>query len=324
VVMKTTAHERRWAYVGPILHWIYFAPLRRRAALWTQTIIWLSMAGCALSLSGLVWGVWRISVSARYRLKREHSHSPYAGLMRWHHYAGLVFGVATFTWIFSGLLSMDPWDWHPATTPTRHQRDAVAGGTLRLNGVTVDRLHAAASMVPALNQVRELEIVQFRGERFLLSDSLLVSLDRPERGAFTRFSDDVMTASAHAAMPGVPVRSALWLNEYDAYYYDRTRTLALPVLRVRYDDRSQTWLYFDPRLGSIVRREERLTRVNRWLYHGLHSLDFPLLYPSRPLWDLLVITLSLGGLVVSTTTLVAAGRRLKRHARRLCPRPRIW
>src|SRR5438876_193755 len=98
VVMKTTARERRWAYVGPILHWIYFAPLRRRAALWTQTIIWLSMAGCALSLSGLVWGVWRSSVSARYRLKREHSHSPYAGLMRCHHYARLASGVATFTW----------------------------------------------------------------------------------------------------------------------------------------------------------------------------------------------------------------------------------
>jgi len=103
----------------------------------------------------------------------------------------------------------------------------------------------------------------------------------------------------------------------DAYYYDRTHALNLPVLRVRYLDPQQTWLYLDPRRGSIVRKEERLSRANRWLYHGLHSLDFPILSTRRPLWDIVVIALSLGGLVVSATTLVPAGHRLKRHWRRL-------
>lgn len=58
-------------------------------------------------------------------------------------------------------------------------------------------------------------------------------------------------------------------------------------------------------------------RWNRWLYHGLHSLDFPFLYNRRPLWDIVLIVLSAGGLVLSATTLVPSWRRLARHARRV-------
>jgi hypothetical protein len=76
-------------------------------------------------------------------------------------------------------------------------------------------------------------------------------------------------------------------------------------------------LYVDPVRGSIARKEERLTRVNRWLYHGLHSLDFPFLYYHRPLWDLVVLALSVGGLTLSITTIVPAFRRFRRHTRRL-------
>ena len=95
----------------------------------------------------------------------------------------------------------------------------------------------------------------------------------------------------------------------------------MPVLRVRFDDPQQTWLYLDPGQGRIVLKEERLTRLNRWLYHGLHSLDFPFLYNRRPLWDFVVIALSLGGIALSATTLYQAWHRLLRHGRRLS---RVW
>ncbi len=325
VVMKTTGSSRRWAYAGAVLHWLYFTPLRRHGPLWTQVIIWSSLTGCVMCLTGLVWGVFRYSPSARYRLKREQSHSPYAGLMRWHHYAGLIVGLASFTWIFSGLLSMDPIPSIPGTAPTRQQRDAVTGGPLRLESMTIDRVRAelggpesAALRSDAIDVARpfqgreaakEIDIAQFRGEPFL------VTHDAP-----VRFDRDTMLAAARAAMPDADVVDAAWLEEYDAYYYDRDvhhRALSLPVLRVRYADPQRTWLYLDPRRGAIVHKEERLTRVNRWLYHGLHSLDFPFLYYRRPLWDLVVITLSIGGIVLSASTLVPAVHRLRRHLRRI-------
>ena len=120
---------------------------------------------------------------------------------------------------------------------------------------------------------------------------------------------------ARAAMPGAPVQDASWIQEYDAYYYDKNGDRPLPVLRVRYADEAGTWLYIDPSLGTMT-RQDRGGRWNRWLYHGFHSLDFPGFYASRPLWDVLVILLSVGGLVLSATTLLPGWRRLARVVRR--------
>jgi hypothetical protein len=86
---------------------------------------------------------------------------------------------------------------------------------------------------------------------------------------------------------------------------------------VRFADPGATWLYVDPGRGAIVRREDQRTRLTRWLYHGLHSLDFPGLYNRRPLWDIVVISLSLGGIVLTLTAMPSIWRRLRRHARRI-------
>ena len=321
-VMKTTVFGRRWAHAGAVLHWLYFTPFRRHSALWLQSVLWLSISGCVLTLSGIVWGVWRLSPSKRYRLKHVRAHSSYAGLMQWHHYAGLVFGLVTFTWMLSGGLSLDPWNWHPGNAPTGAQRTAMTGGPLRVGPLTPDALRVAlAAMAPLRPQeLQELEVLQFRDEPYLKAGGRLVSAVHPERGAFERFDDDVMLDAAHATMPGVRIADATWLSSYDAYYYSREGARALPVLRVRYADADSTWLYFDPSRGAIALRQERLSRVNRWLYHGLHSLDFPFLYHRRPLWDIVVIALSIGGLALSSTTLAAAWRRLRRRVRRITQR----
>ena len=299
VEVKTTRPERRVAYFGAVLHWLYFTPLRRNTAAWTRCIIWLSIGGCVVCLSGLVWG---------FMVARS---SPYAGIMRWHHYAGLIFGATTFTFLFSGLLSMDPWDWHPGTAPTRLQRDAATGGPLDLGPLTVDRLRAGVEMMTR-RDAREIDVVQFRGEPFLAAPGMLLAVLHPERGIFPRFGDEVVEAVARDAMRGVPVVDAIWLRDYDSYYYARSRgDLALPVLRVRFADPQRTWLYLDPGRGAIVRKEERLSRLNRWLYHGFHSFDFPFLYGRRPLWDIVMLALSAGGVASAVTSLVPAWRRVR-------------
>jgi hypothetical protein len=312
IVMRTTAVERRWAYPGAVLHWLYFAPFRRQAAVWTQTIIWLSVAGCVMCIAGLLWGI---------TLARR---PPYTGLMKWHHYGGLIFGVTTLTWVFSGLLSMGPWGWSPGSAPTRAQRERVAGGPLNLEGLTADALRRAAGMLQSSlgrELLKEVEVQQFAAELSLRGHSRLVSLAHPDRGAVERFSDEAIVRAARLAMPDVPIEDMTWLQEYDAYYYARNQQLALPILRVRYLDANATWLYLDPRRGVIARKEERRSRIERWLYHGLHSLDFPFLYHRRPLWDIVVIALSIGGLVLSATTLLPGWRRVRRVISRSSPSP---
>src|SRR5262249_54703852 len=96
LALLTDARERRIAYAGAVLHWLYFTPVRRNGPFWNQLIIWLSIAGSVMCLLGLVWGVW---IGWR---------SPYRGWMWWHHTGGLVFGLVTFTWIFTGPLLSGP------------------------------------------------------------------------------------------------------------------------------------------------------------------------------------------------------------------------
>jgi hypothetical protein len=312
VVLKTTASGRFWGWTGAVLHWLYFTPLRRNAALWNEVIVWSSIAGTVMCLVGIAWGAWRLAPRRGYRLRDHRQWSPYAGWMRWHHYAGLLFGIVTTTWIFSGLLSMDPWDWHPTTAPTRAQRASVAGGVIAAADLPVERIRRVVEAFSP-NLPKEMEITRFRGHYYAAAAGGIVSFDEPQFGARDQLPSDQIVGAANIAMTGVAIEGLTWLDDYDAYYYDRQRELSLPVLRVRYADPQQTWLYFDPRRGTIARKEERLTRINRWLYHGLHSLDFPFLYYKRPLWDIVVIVLSIGGIVLSASTLSASWRRVKRN-----------
>lgn len=320
VVMKSTASGRRWGWLGAVPHWLYFTSLRRQAGLWNDVIVWSSLAGTVMCLVGIVWGVWRLAPRRGYRLRRERHVSPYAGWMRWHHYLGLIFGFTTMMFVFSGMLSMDPWNWHPGTAPTRDQRERLAGGAIAAGDLPAAVIRRAVEAY-APRMVKELDVVRFRGRYYASAAEGLVSLDQPHLGPVDLLPPDHVVGAAAVVMPDVPIEGMQWMDDYDAYYYDRDRRDSLPVLRVRYADPQRTWLYFDPRHGVIAKKEERLTRINRWLYHGFHSIDFPFLYYRRPLWDIVVIVLSIGGTALSISTVSASWRRVKRNAKRITSRP---
>ena len=343
-VLKTDRYGRFWGYWSAVLHWTYFPVLRSRTEFWNQLIIWASGIGSLMCLGGLALGVWRLSLRRRYRLKGIPSHSPYAGFMKWHHYAGLLFGAVTLTWAFSGMLSLGPWDFLGNSPAPRSLEEAATGGPLSLAALVPDALREAREVIGEAFVPKELEFLQFRGHSYVMAyrppepreahtwtntdiaafqaleidrEHAIVSVLEPERGVFRRFPDAAMSDVAHAALPGVAIADATWLDAYDAYYYDRDGHKPLPVLRVRYADPERTWLYLNPHHGTIAARNEAGSRWNRWLYQGLHSLDFPFMYYSRPLWDIVVIGLSVGGALVSATTIIPAVRRLRRRVRYL-------
>ena len=338
--MKTDRRSRVLGYASAVLHWTYFTSFRRNQPLWIRSVAWAALIGAVMTLMGLIVGIVRTRFTGHYRMRSGPSHSPYAGWMKWHHYAGLIFGVVSITWAFSGAISLDyPVDFRNQP-PTPAQRTAVTQSPLRLEEITVARMRAALDVLRPTFTPKELEVVQFQGEPYFIGarppapydyahevgsndernqseprrEHLIVAALAPERGALRRFSDDSMWTIAKAAMPGVPMRDAAWLTDYDSYYYDQYGNRPLPVLRVRYQDDNATWLYLEPSRGTMT-KQDRGGRLNRWLYHGLHSLDFPFLYRRRPLWDIVMIALSIGGLVLSATTLLPSWRRLARHVR---------
>jgi hypothetical protein len=103
------------------------------------------------------------------------------------------------------------------------------------------------------------------------------------------------------------------VTAYDTWYRDRDRRLPLPAILVRLNDGESTRFYVDPATARVVGAWNTGSWMERWLYHGLHSLDLPLLYPRRPAWYAIVLTLLLGGTALSVTSLIMGFRVLRRR-----------
>jgi hypothetical protein len=91
--------------------------------------------------------------------------------------------------------------------------------------------------------------------------------------------------------------------------------LPLPVIFVQLNDSERSMYYVDPKTAQIVVGYNSHSRLNRWLYHGLHSLDFPWLYRNGALWHAVMLALLTGGIALSLTALILATRVVRRAFR---------
>jgi uncharacterized membrane protein YkoI len=131
------------------------------------------------------------------------------------------------------------------------------------------------------------------------------------------FTVESLLARLRAGAPGAAIVEHELLTDYDAYYYSRGREAPLPVLRVKFDDPMQTWVYVDPATSEQLAAIHRLNRVERWLYNGLHSLDFGFWYDRRPLWDIGMIVLCAGALASSAIGFYLGLKRVRRDLARV-------
>jgi PepSY-associated transmembrane protein len=344
VSVMTTRGSRMLAWVGAIPHWLYFAPLRLNATLWRQVVLWSSGVGIFLALLGIVLGIVQLRITRPFTLSRIWSYLPYTGWMRWHYVTGLVFGVFALTFVFSGWLSMEPWGW--ATGGGRFGaglREAFTSSAGDLSEFPA-LAPSSWSTIAQGRAVKEIAFVRIQDDPFFV----VRREPAPEAGTEVRghepyfavrasdaaeivvaaktlqlhdrpFAADALLARVSSALPGTPIVESETLSTYDSYYYSRDGLAPLPVLRVKLGDPERTWLYIDSRMSQLVGRVHRLDRLERWLYNGLHSLDFSFWYYKRPLWDIGMILLSLGGLATSTIGFFVGFKRVFRGVGRLVP-----
>lgn len=317
VAQHTTFGSRMGAWFGAIPHWIYFTPLRSQPPLWNQVVIWLSGAGTVMTVLGMIAGVWLYSPAKRYRLPSGRTSVPYAGQKRLHVWLGLAFGLVTCTWIFSGMMSMSPFPWLRDDPQRPNLEKALRG--LSPTPSDFEALHPRAALTACKGrlQVKELELTSFSGApTYLAWQSSTVSVVVPAAGQpFPQYSREAVLNVIEKADPSFRPVDTAWLTEYDAYYIDRHNRKPLPVLRIRFNDPEQSVYYVDPKTARVVQSYGSGSRWNRWLYHGLHSFDLPLLYKYRPAWDVLVLALMLGGSWLCVTSLVIGWQRIRRKAR---------
>jgi len=313
VVRDASRTERFWNYLGAWIHWLY--PFRGNAfdPYWAEIVNWLSIVGMVVVVVGSVVGVLRWRFGQPYR---SGARTPYPGrMMRWHHISGLLFAAVTLTWIFSGLMSMNPWRiFDVGAAPLKMA--AVQGMPLQ---PTAAEAAPAALLASAGGDVRELRWTPVLGtlvvqvHRSVGSPSLLES-----RSAQPWAVDEQGLRQAAAGLLDSPVQRIEKLVSHDFYYYDRApHTMTggnerpLPVLRVVYEDPQASWVHLDPNTGAVVSRSDVGRRTSRWLFALLHSWDWLPLLERRPLWDVVLVLLSLGGTVLSATGVVIGWRRIR-------------
>ena len=321
VIQYTTRASRMGAYFGAIPHWLYFTPLRRNGPLWSKVVIWSSGIATVAALLGLVIAVWMFSPSKRYRPGGAASSFPYRGWKRWHALIGLVGGIGAVTWALSGMLSMEPFPQREDSNNAARQAQRVLQ-SLRarpdLEKFAGKDPRAALARLRGL-RVKELEWVSIAGEPAYFAtmrpgDTRIIPVDgAPVAALDTKALVDIVgdalkpVASAHLTV----------LSQYDRYYLDRHRAAPLPVVAVELDDAAHSRFYIDPKSARIVGGYSASNFIDRWLYHGLHSMNFPWLYNYRPVWDIVVIAFMIGGTALAVTSLVLAWQVLGRRLRRI-------
>lgn len=286
IVQMTTGSERFWNWLGAVTHWFYPMILRQHATVWLNTIIWTTILGLFLTIVGLYIGFKQLKRRRSGRL------SPYRGMRLWHHWAGLVFGILTLTWLFSGLLSLQPW----GTLESR----SFALEAFFLQGEDGMRLEHAQNALADISSV-ELPPDTVRLVGTMLDNRLYLTAWTGDGDAVRLDGETLepkpLTEAELARVspklrPDVPIAEEGMITEEDAYYYTHHLEMRLPAYRIRYADGER--IYLDGTTGELAYALDANQRIDRWLFAALHRGDFAAIVRLRPVWDLMMWVLMLG------------------------------
>lgn len=298
-----TRRTRITTWLGVVPHWLYFQWLYDRPDAWLWVNLILPGIAVIAASAGLILGFAQLG-------KRRVS--PYRGVSRWHHLAGAACGILVLTWSFSGLLLV----LGPDNTPRPGQSARARGGDMRWDQLRLSEAAALATLqrVDPAALPRAIDATALGGRTgylFHLTSGREVWVDATSGVVRSRLDSAAILDVARRVLPNARVARFDLLTSYDAYYYARPhREMHLPVWRVRFDDPRHSVLYLDAVSGEPTGFVDDEFRRWRWMRDGLHSIDFPALNGKRPLWDVVVWILLLGGTLSAATGVWLAIRRV--------------
>src|SRR5581483_39658 len=236
-------------------------------------------------------------------LRMSRAGSPYSGWQKLHHWLGLFCGIFILTFIFSGWLSMDDGLLFSMGQADANDRAALAGAPA-WNDAALDPDGSAST------SAKEVEWFAFGGkiyrrDRFDPVHQRLTVADSSRGASATEFlnGSDIDAAAARLHRP---CEAAARVPSGDAYANAPSSTGA-PVYRVVC---GADWYDIDASDGAILQKLDASRRAYRWLFGGLHRLDFPILTARPALRTALIVVLGGFGFVFSITAVVIAARRL--------------
>ena len=138
-------------------------------------------------------------------------------------------------------------------------------------------------------------------------------------------ANDGLIQSARLLAQGRPIASQGLLSTGDTYYYSAPGSeRVFPVYRVNLADAEHTRYYIDAQTGALLGRIDSDRRGYRWLFDGLHRVDFFAWLRVRPLWDFVVVLLLLGGIAITGSGCYLGVMRVKRDVTSVTRHFRTW
>ncbi len=304
LVQRTNAADRGWNWVGAVLHWAYFTPLRSSFTAWDRTVWIVSFVALLVVIAGTILGIVRMLAGRR---RHTPSLTPYRRRwMRWHHLLGLFASGFVLSWTLSGWLSMDHGRLFSRGQPTAEQMSRYAGVALR--DVMPTEVPAG---VPA--DTRQIDLTAVGGR------SLLVAW-QPDGTARTYDRDYAPIAPAavrqrigNALLDAFPLASG-----YSLAPIDPTTTYAMAegwpetAVRVTLTGGKYPDVYADGVDGRLLTVMDDSRARYAWMYYALHTFNFPG-FATHPLLRRVVVSiLLLFGFLFSLTGMVLGVQRLRR------------
>ena len=302
IIQFTTEEERFFAWIGAIPHLIYFKDFSGSNFFWKWIIFFLSGFGSLMAFAGLMSGLIK---SVRKKKKKL---TPYGSrLYKLHHYLGFVFGLVTFTWVFSGLMSLQPLELFLDKTEEILLKEKWN------SNFTNAVIEKTDFQNLNFNNVKKISITNFSDEQINILKFSEFEEVRLLSGEFHNRNSEILIEQIVKHIQFVydlPVEQIKVLNSFDNYYFEKKRKKNLPVIKVEFKNNIKSIFYFDPLNYEIVKTTNKISRLNRWVYKALHRFDFLNLNLRKPL----MLFLLAGGTLLSITgTLFYFRKKIKRN-----------
>ncbi len=307
---RATSTTRLTTWLGTVPHWMYFQwLLQDREALWQQLSVVLPAIAVLIALTGITLGLVQLFPNRKRGRWRP---TAYRGVSKWHHLAGVIFGLLVLTWTFTGILE----NLGPSSFPTGTQVARARGDRVHWDQIRITEAGALAQLSDRSRPVA-IDLVQLDdqpGYDIHLADGWEFWVDATTGHSRSVLAADDADRIASRVMGGsAPIARADFLTRYDSYYYARPgRERHLPAWRVTFADAVGSVVYLDAVNGTPVGFTDHAIRVWRWARDAIHSFDYPALNTRRLLWYAVVLPLLLGGATSAVTGAYLLVRRVRR------------
>lgn len=306
IVQRTDTADRAWNWVGAVLHWAYFTPLRSNYTVWDQTVWWLSFVALLVAIAGTVLGVIRMMAAQRQRQPALTFFRP--KWMRWHHLLGLFASVFVVIWTLSGWLSMDHGRLFSRGQASPEQLARYAGQPLSTAAAKVD--------LPSLKHLAGAREIQFSaiGGGVLITAWDAAGQPHHQNATGSALTKDavvrLVTQGVAAAWPAGAVAPPTTPAETNLYAlaegWPSDALLFVDPKNVRPD------IVIDGASGHPLTVLNGSRKAYAWIYYGLHTFKFPGLAEHRSARQIVVLIPLLLGFIFSITGVVIGYQRLRK------------